>query len=424
MFTLIYCWYNYVQNSGKKTAGIAVVILLLAYSVTLVLHISAHSDQYLWDFRTHREAGQILASGSNPYDAAILFPKARTNFLYTYPPATLFFYRLFALPEYETAFHVFLIAKFILLIGLVYFWKSTLLRADGDTLFYVFCLLAFNSTVFLDMIAGNINLVQQALLWIGFSYYIRHRYKLFCLFILLASSFKMTPVFFLVLLLLCDDKDKYKYFFGAGAVFLAYLLIQYLIVPELFTGFIKNALVVVGEKGGVVPSTNKLIGGIFESIAKIAGVTIPQFFTSAIFLFCAATVIFFSYKACRRLKLVGFDNRETLEVFMVCLVYALIHPRFKDYGYILLLVPSYFIIKNIRHTQIAPFLFLLFILSNRMMLPIAASVYDLLWAYYPLLVAYCVWGLYLHEIFARPEIREPGPQPAGNKRGLQSAHDS
>ncbi len=399
---------------AKKIGGIAVVVVLMAYSVTLILHISANSDQYLWDFRTHRQAGQILASGSNPYDASILFPKARTNFLYTYPPATLFFYRLLALPEYETAFHIFLIAKFILLIGLVYFWKRTFLRDDGGTLFYVFCLLAFNSTVFLDMIAGNINLVQQALLWLGFSYYIRHRYKLFCFFILLAASFKMTPVFFLVLLLLCDDKGKYKYFFGAAAIFLAYLLVQYLIVPELFTGFIKNALVVVGEKGGVVPSTNKLIGGIFDSITKIAGVKIPQFFTYAIFICGAAAVVFFSYKACRGLKLTKAANRETLEVFMVCLVYALIHPRFKDYGYILLLVPSYYIIKNIRHTQIAPFLFLLFILSNRMMLPIAASVYDLLWAYYPLLVAYCVWGLYLHEIFARPENREPGPRPAGN----------
>jgi len=399
---------------AQKIAGIVAAILLLAYAVTLILHLSAHSDQYLWDFRTHRQAGQILAAGSNPYDAAILFPKARTNFLYTYPPATLFFYRLFALPEYETAFHIFLIAKFILLIGLVYFWQSAFLRAEGGTLFCVFCLLAFNSAVFLDMIAGNINLVQQALLWLGFSCYIRHRYKLFCLFVLLAASFKITPVFFLVLLLLCDDKSKYRYFFGAAAVFLAYLLIQYLIVPELFIGFVKNALVVVREKGGVVPSTNKLIGAVLEAIAKIAGVKIPPFMTPAIFMGCAAAVVYFSYRAWRRLKRAEFDNRETLEVFLVCLVYALIHPRFKDYGYILLLVPAYYIIKNMRHPRMAPFLFVLFILSNRMMLPIADSVYELLWAYYPLLVAYCVWGLYLHEIFARSEDRSQGPHPAKN----------
>ena len=398
---------------AEKIAGIVVTALLLAYGLTLIMHISANQDQYLWDFRTHREAGKILASGANPYEAGNLFPKARTTFLYTYPPATLFFYRLFAMPAYQTAFQIFLISKFLLLIGLIYFWQREFLKKDGGTLFYVFCLLAFNSAVFLDMIAGNINLVQQALLWLGFSFFIKGRLTLFCLFTLIAASFKMTPIFFLVLLLLGDQKDKYKYFFGAGAVFLAYLLIQYMIVPDLFTGFIKNALVVVGERGGGAPSTGKMIAAIFESIAKMTGLAVPRAFESAIFGIIAAAVVFFSYKACLRLKRAKIENRAMLEVFVVCLVYALIHPRFKDYGYILLLVPSYYIIKNIRYTRIAPFLFLLFILSDRMMLPIAASIYDIIWAYYPLFVAYCVWGIYLYEIFSLP--RETAVKPTAGR---------
>jgi len=384
----------------KKIIGIVVTILLLAYFVTLLLHVSAHDDQYMWDFRTHREAGKILAAGTNPYDADNLFPKARTRFLYTYPPVTLFFYRLFAIPDYKTAFHIFLIAKFLVLVGLLYFWRREFLKEDGNNLFFFFCLVAFNSTVFLDMIAGNINLVQQALLWVGFSFYVKARYKLFCLFTLIAASFKMTPVFFLILMLLPDEKDKYKYFFGAGAAFLAYLLIQYLVVPELFTGFIKNALVVVGEPGGVVPSTNKLIAGIFEVISKISGLNVPQALQSAIYISIAAAVVFFSYQACRQLKRSAPDNRAMLEVFVVCLVYALIHPRFKDYGYILLLVPSFYVIKNIHHSKIVPFLFILFVMSNRMMLPIVSSIYDIVWAFFPLMVAYGVWGIYLYEIFS------------------------
>ena len=378
----------------------AVTILLLVYFITLILHVSAHEDQYLWDFRSHRESGKILASGSNPYDADTLPPKIRTTFLYTYPPVTLFFYRLLAIPKYKTAFHIFLIAKSILLVGLVYFWKREFFKQDGAILFYVFCLLAFNSAVFLDMIAGNINVVQQALLWLGFSFYIKGRYKLFCLFTLIAASFKMTPIFFLILMLLPEDKNKYKYFFGAGAVFLSYLLTQYLIVPELFTGFIKNALEVVGEPGGVVPSTNKLIAGIFEIVSKITGITAPSAFQSAIFIIIAAVIVFYSYKAIMRLKLAQVPNRAMLEVFVVCLVYALIHPRFKDYGYILLIVPSFYVIKNVHHTKITSFLFLLFIMSNWMMLFIVSSIYDIVWVFFPLMVVYCVWGIYLHEIFS------------------------
>ena len=385
---------------AKKIVGIVITILLVGYFITLVLHVSAHDDQYLWDFRSHRGSGKILASGSNPYDADALSPKSRTKFLYTYPPVTLFLYRLFAIPEYKTAVHIFLIAKCILLVGLVYFWQRVFLKQDGSIMFYVFCLLAFNSAVFLDMIAGNINLVQQALLWLGFSFYIRGRYKLFCLFILIAASFKMTPIFFLILLLLPDDKNKYKYFFGAGAVFLGYLLIQYLVVPDFFTGFIKNALIVVGEPGGVVPSTNKLIAGIFEIVSNITGMTIPPAFQPTIFIIIASVVVFFSYKACLRLKQAQLDNRAMLEVFMVCLVYALIHPRFKDYGYILLIVPSFYVIKNIHYSKLTPFLFILFIMSNRMMLPIVSSLYDIVWAFFPLMVAYCVWGIYLYEIFS------------------------
>jgi len=396
----------------KKIVGIMVAILLLAYFVTLILHVSAHDDQYLWDFRTHREAGKIMASGANPYDADILFPKARTRFLYTYPPATLFFYRLLALPDYKTAFHIFLIAKFVLLIGLVYFWQREFVGQAGNPLFYVFCLLAFNGSVFLDMIAGNINLVQQALLWLGFSFYIKGRYKLFCLFTLIAASFKMTPIFFLILMLLPDERDKYKYFFGAGAIFLAYLLIQYLVVPDLFTGFIKNALIVVGEKGAVVPSTNKMIAGIFEIFSQITGLTPPKALATTIFIAIAATVVICSYRACRRLRVKKMADRAMLEIFMVCLVYALIHPRFKDYGYILLLVPSYCLIQNIRYTKIAPVLFVLLIMSNRMMLPVVSAIYDIVWAYYPLMVAYGVWGIYLYEIFsagkAAPGARAPG----------------
>ena len=384
----------------KKIIEIAATILLLAYFITLILHVSSHDDQYLWDFRSHRGSGKILASGSNPYDADALSPMSRTKFLYTYPPATLFLYRLFAIPEYKTAVHIFLIAKCILLVGLVYFWQRVFLKQDGSIMFYVFCLLAFNSAVFLDMIAGNINLIQQALLWLGFSFYIRGRYKLFCLFILIAASFKMTPIFFLILLLLPDDKNKYKYFFGAGAVFLGYLLFQYLVVPDFFTGFIKNALIVVGEPGGVVPSTNKLIAGIFEIVSNITGMTIPPAFQPTIFIIIASVVVFFSYKACLRLKQAQLDNRAMLEVFMVCLVYALIHPRFKDYGYILLIVPSFYVIKNIHYSKLTPFLFILFIMSNRMMLPIVSSLYDIVWAFFPLMVAYCVWGIYLYEIFS------------------------
>jgi hypothetical protein len=386
---------------ARKIFGSVVIILLLLYLLTLVLHISGNYDKYLWDFQTHREAGKTFGSGSNPYDAANLPPTVRTHFLYTYPPVTLYFYRLFSLVDYKTAAHVFLIVKCLLLIGLVFYWKRVFLKEDADPFFYIFCLLVFNSAVFIDMIAGNINLVEQVMLWVAFGFYIKKRLVPFCVFVLVAASFKMTPTFFIILVLLSDDKNKYKFFVGSAAAFLAYLLIQYVILPEYFTGFIKNALIVVGEPGKVVPSTLKFVGAVSNTLGDISGIVLPAGLQLVIVGLIICGVGYMTYRATRRLKSSQMPNREIIEVYLICLLYALIHPRMKDYMYLLLIVPSYYVIKNTRFTGLAPFLFILFILSSEhLALPIFSSMMSLLWTYYPLLIAYCVWGIFLYEIFA------------------------
>jgi hypothetical protein len=386
---------------GKKIFGIVGLVFLLGYFVTLVLHISANFDQYQWDFRTHRMAGEIFAAGSDPYDPRILFPEAQTTFLYNYPPVTLYFYNFFAQFDYKTAFHIFLIAKCILLIGLIYFWKREFLKTNANALFGLFCLLAFNSAVYRDLIAGNINLLEQVFLWLAFFLYLKRRLILFCTFCLLAASFKMTPAFFLVLLLVADDKKKYQYFVCSGLAFFAYLFVQYIIVPDMFTNGIRNAFAVVSERGNIVPSTFTLLSDIFKWLSKNVGVTIPQAIPYTITLIFAAAVIFFTYKAYIRLNNLKVKNRQMVEVFLFCLVYALIHPRFKDYAYILLIVPAFYIIVNNRFTKANSFIFFFAALVYPpFIIPGTEIVFTFFWKYYPLMVAYAIWGMYLYEIYS------------------------
>ena len=385
---------------ARKIAGWVVIVLLLLYLLTLVLHISGNIDKYIWDFQTHREAGKIFGSGSNPYDTENLPPNIRTHFLYTYPPLTLYFYQLFALTDYKTAAHIFVILKCLLLIGLVCYWKFGFLREDADPLFYIYCLLVFNSAVFLDMIAGNINLVEQVLLWVAFGFYLKKRLVWFCIFVLIAASFKMTPTFFVILVLLTDDENKYKLFIGSAGAFLTYLLIQYLILPDYFAGFIKNALTVVGEPGPVGPSTLKFFRAVFKAIGDSTGIFLPEALQLIIVGLIVCGVVYMTYRGARQLTDSRVPNKELTEVVLVCLLYAMIHPRMKDYMYLQLIVPSYFVLKNTRFTRLAPFLFILFILSaDRLHLPIFSSMLSLLWSYYPLMIAYTVWGILLNEIF-------------------------
>lgn len=377
-------------------------LLLLAYFITLILHISAQSDQYQWDFRTHRKAAEIFTDGSDPYDPVILLSQKDANFLYTYPPFTLFFYALFQQTDYNTAFHVFLLVKCALLVGLVIFWRNAFLGPAGDSLFFLFCLLVFNSAVFADLIAGNINLLEQILLWTAFFFFLQQRFALFCVFVLLAASFKMTPIFFIVLLLTSDHPKKYHYFGYAGTIFLAYLAVQYLIYPEMFMGFVRNALTVVGESGAVGPSTEKFVKEIFALLSQLIG-PLPPVVISAVVFALAALVVFLSGRAYFLLKGTRTDHpdRDKMILFLVCLVYALIHPRFKDYAYMLLIVPAYYIMKTTRLKKAFPFIFILSVLAApHLMLPGFDFLSSIMWRYFPLMIAYTIWGLYLFEIYS------------------------
>ncbi len=339
--------------------------------------------------------------------------KPRLHFLYNYPPVTLYFYKFFAQFSFKTASHIFLIAKCMLLIGLIYFWKREFIRTNTTALFCLFCLLAFNSAVYRDLIAGNINLVEQVFLWLAFFFYIKRRLILFCTFCLLAASFKMTPTFFLVLLLLADDKKKYQYFVCSGLAFFAYLLIQYLIVPDMVTSAIQNAFAVVSERGTIVPSTFTLISDVFKWLSKDVGPATPQAIQFAILAVFAAAVIVFTHRAHARLVSAKVENRQMLEVFLVCLVYALIHPRFKDYAYILLIVPAFYIIMNNRFTKANPFvIFFAILLYPPFIVPGTEIIFMFFWKYYPLMVAYVIWGMYLYEIFSTGKAPSRAPLPA------------
>jgi hypothetical protein len=387
------------SKTRKLLSGILTGLLLL-YFISLLLHISANFGQYQWDFRTHRQAGEIFISGGDPYDADILFSQSRTYLLYTYPPASLIVYGLFALTEYKTAFHLFLFVKVILLLALVYFWQREFLNRKMDALFYLFCLLAFNSAVYRDIIAGNINLVEQVMLWLAFFFYLKHRLMPFCVFILVAASFKMLPAFFLMMLLISDNKKKYRYFFGSCLAFLAYLLIQYIVVPDMFTEFVRNASQVVRERGEVTPSTYTFIRDVSRILAGNFGLNVPNFIQLFAAFISAAAVIFVSGKAFVRLRSFEPEAREKIALFLVCLVYGLIHPRFKDYAYMLLVVPAYYIIVNARYAKAMPFILILCVITSpEFVLPGTVSLFQVFWKFYPLMIAYCIWGIYMYEIF-------------------------
>jgi len=116
-------------------------------------------------------------------------------------------------------------------------------------------------------------------------------------------------------------------------------------------------------------------------------------------------VVALSIRACNAVRSYRFPDKDKIIIFLACVVYALILPRFKDYYYVLLLVPTYFIVKRARHIKAyIPLIVLVIlpsILSTEIPLPgfkRFISLLNILWEYHPLIVAYFVWGLYIFEI--------------------------
>ena len=276
-------------------------------------------------------------------------------------------------------------------------------------LFYLFCLAAFNRAIVLDLNAGNISLMEQVLLWTGFLFYLKRRPVLFCVFILLASCFKFTPAFFLVLLLFSQERRSIFIFLGSAFLACGYIVLQYITMPRFFAGFLKNDLNDFGEGGPLCPSTFALIRDSLSSLRDTvfpACPAIPSMVKGGILFILVALagglVIFIGLKAWGRLRLLNTEDGQRMMLFFVCLIYALVHPRMKDYNYILLIVPTYFIMKRPRYAKIFPLLFVVAVISS-VQLPLVDSISFITNQYYSLVIAYGAMGLYLYDIFKGSE---------------------
>lgn len=317
---------------------------------------------------------------------------------YVYQPVTLYFFHLFSLFNNTTAYYLFLTFKILLLVLLIYIWSRKILF-QPDIVFYLLCLLSFNSAIYLDLAAGNISILEQFLIWTAFYHYLNRKIPQFCLFIILASLFKITPILFLLLLLFLEDKRKYKFISGSVLIFLFVFILSYFLNPFLFRNFINNVLSKGDEVGIINPSTFALIKDSTQKVSAMLSISIPIQLTSVIFLIVMGVLIYLSWIAFSRIQKMKPEDKDKIELFLACLLYALILPRFKDYSYILLIVPGFYLLKQSKTFGAYPFLFVLLILSvHHISLPLLDKVYSVIWVYYPLIIAYLVWGLYLYYV--------------------------
>lgn len=365
-------------------AGILGVILLCAGIP------EAFPPDGQWDFETYYYASKTLAAGGNPADYRQLAETAGHQVLpFVYPHHTLLFFRLFALDDLSTAKYAYLAAKLGCVVALCVLWTTCFVPAGVRGWFLAFAALGYSATIWRDLVAGNVSLFEQTLIWFGLLALLRGRLWLFCGLIILAGQFKLLPLCLLGLVLLTDSPRKWRCLAASVAACGIIAGAVYLSNPQAARMFVQNAANIgSAEPGGEVnPCALAFILEVttkaMERISALDGIS-PAFaakFPQAAYVLALLAAVGFSLR--HRLDLRG-------KIFLALLTLALVAPRMKDYSYVLLLLPTFELLR-LRLTRGAGEGMLLLAVAALLALP----GLDDLWRYRPLLLAAWVWVIAL-----------------------------
>lgn len=330
----------------QRRLAILVVVLLAITATGVLVDLSVNTDLYQQDLQTYYFAGKAHAAGLDPYDITVLSELAQmpVSHPFVYPPSTLALFQLFGVVDFSTAYYLFLAAKAIALLGLLYLWKREFLPRM-DPLFILFALVAYNAALYVDFRVGNIAVFEGLLIWTAFAFLLRGKSLHFGLVILAAASFKIAPILFLGLLLLSSDAKKYTYLAACLSLFAVTQILTYLASPSLYLAFLGN-LGGLDERGVINPSTVALMRDASDWLAGISGVAIPETLQEGVFVGASVVVGLATWRSLNHLQRVRWPDSGRVAIFLTCLAYALVLPRFKTYSYLILLLPTYFILMG------------------------------------------------------------------------------
>lgn len=372
-------------------------------------------SRYGWDFAVYHVAGQRFASGADPYGP---IPGLPDYLHYVYPPITAALFTPFAGLSDTAGKLLWLVLKLGAFAGMFALWKraTEIRRTPVPSLF--FFVVAMGSALLIDFTTGNIATFEQCVLWIGFVALLDRRYWLFALCTVLAAQFKLTPVFFLGLLLVIDEKPRWGWFAGATALFIAVTGANLLFFPRLSREFLLS-ISSLHERGWADPAMLGAAQDIVDSIAAL-GVPAPQ--ALAYLLYGGVAVAVLVYTLRWRLARRAPDRDRVLMVLVSLAMYALVMPRMKDYSFVALLPVAWYVLAQPR-LDLLPLAAVAVLIPRTlpqlgMPIPLLAIPYT----YEPLIAAGVLWWILLHqpEKASMRDVR-PATEPPIASRELVTA---
>lgn len=374
-------------------AWAAVVVLAAIWQILGKLHV------YQWDVGVYWWGGRAFAHGVSPYGP---IPRAPEYLHFVYPPLVAAVFSPFAVLNVSATKVLWFVLKAIAFVTTVRIWRSRIgiEQTAVPTLF--FFTFAFGSALLVDFTAGNIAVFEQCLLWLGFAALLSRRWWIFALLVVVAAQAKLTPIFFLGLLLVVDERPRWAPFIGGALLFAAAVGANALLMPDQTREFLAS-ISSLRERGWGDPST---LGVMEDLVDQLRGLRLPLPIVTAHLLYLAAVVAVVWHTVqwwrARRAR----SSHDPLMVVLVTLaVYALVMPRMKDYSYVALLPVGWYVLAAHRHVA-APLAMLAVLMPRpvpqlKLWLPLVPQVYT----YAPLIAALVLWSMLTAAPSARVEQR-------------------
>jgi hypothetical protein len=322
---------DWIASAGT---GRILTTLSLAVAVGLIVLVGVRWYAYQWDFHMFYGAARDFAAGIDPYRGQGLS--------FYHPPLMLYVYRLFTVMPIAVALTLWYLLKVAALAGLIWIWHSDFVRLRWQAPTILFFLFAYQAAIYSDLVAGNVSIFEELLLWLAFASLLRARYFVFAVCVMAVAQVKLTPIFFSVLLLIVCDRPQWRWFVATVTGFAVVFSCNAWLQPGLFRSFwIVSAEL---DERGDNTSLLALIRDVSEHFLG-SSFTIGSRFDEVLFVTAALGILLITgwrILGYRRLH-AAVDQR--LLICLSCFVFALISPRFKGYTHILLLAPTLYFLR-------------------------------------------------------------------------------
>ncbi len=388
----------------RRSAAPVLTALAALWTASVFLNV-LDLMKYQWDFRTYYYAVKVWAAGGDPYaiEAVTRAATVPITLPFVYPPTALYFFRPFTFISFENSAHFYVLCKFAAFGLLIWLWKRFFIRERAGLLFVIVAALAFDQSLYADFASGNPALFETLFLWAGFACLMKKNPAGFCAGVLAASFIKLQPILLLPLVFTVRQKHRTAAFAVSAAVFAGVFTSFAIFEPRLWEGFVRNLAesntsILLFENGRINPSSFAFIEHLFWLFRLGTGADLPVWLRALVHEAFVVIVLWAAERVLIR-PIRGSDEREKDRLYLYLLTYALVLPRFKDYSYLLLVIPAWEAVSRLgmRRDNRAIWTAAL-VLTAATPIRSALPALRVFWEYYPLILTFGFWAYFIHEI--------------------------